>query len=159
MSSDLRALIREVAADHPHAAPSEIARHVAKLTPADDLIDFYSEALTQICTQLLGHDRRQLMDGPCDDTTGSKSPNSSKLRERRTWWANLLASRVPVGEEWKQLGDCTVDDLQFCIDERRAHIAGVEKQINNFEHLIHLMEANGAQIARDLPPQSDWSAK
>lgn len=153
MSAELRSLVREVAAEHPHADPREIARYVAKLTEEEDLQNFYAEALVDVVSQILGAQRRDAMDQK-PEKQNNKSP---KLEQRRNWWKDLLAARVHVGKsEWKVLANCTVDDLQFCINERAAHIAGVQAQIENFKTLAALMVKNGARTVSDLPAQEKW---
>lgn len=154
MSAELNALIRVVAAEHPGAGDlRELARHVAKMTPQESVMEFYTEALVGLVGEIVGHDRRDLFDGP----ERRRRDRSPKLEERRSWWADLLASRVHVGKgNWLQIADCSTEDLAFCIEERRSQIAGFEKQVNNFQSLIALMKKHKAKRAADLPPQTSW---
>jgi hypothetical protein len=46
---NLTALIRQAAADNPLADPRELAKTVAAMTPDEDLLDFYTEALVDAC--------------------------------------------------------------------------------------------------------------
>jgi hypothetical protein len=157
MSSELNTLIRSVAGDHPRADMRELARFVAKMTPPESVTDFYTEALADRVRILLGNDRRDIFDGPDVRPEGKSSNRSPKVEQRRSWWADLLASRVHIGKtQWLQLGECGVDELTFCIEERRGQIIGFEKQITNFEHLIMLMVKHGVRKVADLPAQTSW---
>lgn len=157
MSAELNAIIREVAEEHPDDDPREIAEKVAKLTPPDKVMDFYTEGLVQQVLVILGQDRRNAFHKP---VTGKGRNTSSKLHDRREWWPELCAQRVHIGNsEWKQLGGCTVDDLQFCINERAQLIVANQNQMNNFKHLQKLLVKHGAQTVSDLPPQADWPTK
>ncbi|MFL0172470.1 hypothetical protein [Mycobacterium sp. SMC-13] len=153
VGTQLRALVRQVIADHPGASVRELAEYVEKLTPKELVTDFYVEVLSCFVADVLRGDRNRALDGVTNPTGKNKSP---KLEQRRKWWADLLASRVAVAGKSMRLGDCTVDDLQLCIDERRAHIAHVEGQILNYQKLIQLMTKNGARHVADLPEQSAW---
>lgn len=151
VSAELNALIRVVVAEHPHADLHELARHVAKMTPEESVMDFYTAALAGTIGEVIGGDRRNALDGP------NHKNRSPKLERRRSWWADVLAARVHVGNaNWLQIGDCGVDDLKFCIEERRTQIAGFQNQINNFEQLIALMVKHRARKVADLPAQTSW---
>jgi hypothetical protein len=52
MSNELNNLIREIADDYPESDPREIAMYVAKLTPQDQVNDFYTEALVPVVRSL-----------------------------------------------------------------------------------------------------------
>jgi hypothetical protein len=159
MSAELNSLIREVATDHPGADPREIAQHVAKLTEKDVLTEFYAEALVPGVRAILSAERNHLLDGPpaSEPVTKGKRRPSPKVDSIRNWWAELLAARVHVGDShWKTLGTCTVDDLQFCVDERQQLIVRIETQAQNYQKLITLMVKHGARTVADLPPQARW---
>lgn len=148
----LDALVREVAADHPDSNPRELAGFVAKLTPQEDLIAFYADALVDRVRHILGDERRGSM------VEGSN--RSPKLEQRRDWWREMLVSRVHVGGgNWKQIGECTIDDLTACITERQQNVERLGVQIENFKRLAKLMASKGARIVSDLPPQANWSGK
>lgn len=151
MSAELNALIRVVAAEHPQSDIRELARFVAKMTPQESVMGFYTEALVGLVGEVIGQERRDAFNGP------ERKGRSAKLDDRRSWWKELLASRVHVGGgEWLCIADCTGAELDFCIEERRSQIAGFERQITNFERLISLMVKHGAKTVKDLPAQSSW---
>lgn len=149
----LRELVRQVVADHPGATIRELAEYVAKLTDDADVTEFYTVLLERLVDEVLSHQRRGAMD------RNLKARNRSpKLEQRRRWWADLLAARVHVGATLKTVGECTVDDLQVCVDERQVHIERVQSQILNYQKLIELMVKHGARTVADLPEQEKWAA-
>jgi hypothetical protein len=160
--SELRDLIREVADEHPTAQPEEIARDVAKQTPADRLIEFYEEALRPLVVMVFSRDRNTAFDNamPADDAgVSSQAPpkrqpaNSKKAERTRTWWQTMLDSRVKVETGFIPLADCRREDLEYCIDERRSHIADVENRIGYYERLIALLADHGVETVGELPEQ------
>ncbi|CNH19124.1 Uncharacterised protein [Mycobacterium tuberculosis] len=80
------------------------------------------------------------------------------MRDRASWWAQMLTERVKVGDAWIALGDCTYEDLQECIDEREKLIARVSGQVDNFKRLQKLMKDHKAQRLSDVPAQEAWAA-
>ena len=152
MSSELRAFIREVAAEQPEATPGEIASTVATLTKGSDLRRFLEEALYPLVCDLLRGGRRNAMDNALGGNPGGGG-RSYKLEERREHFAQLMSERVRGSDGWKLVGDCTIEDLRFCIQRRHELIARTHNQINNFEQLIALMKKHKATFARELVAQ------
>lgn len=151
MSAELRALVRQTVSDYPEADPREIARHVAKLTPDDQLRAFYREALADLCGHMIGENRRQSFE------SGKQRNVSRKVNQRRSWWSDVLASMIHVGSShWKPLRDCTSKDIVFAIDERAQQIAGIGAQIKNFQHLLKLLKQNKVDTVGQLPVQTGW---
>lgn len=140
----LTTLIRSVADEYPDAHPHKIARLVAERTDSADLQEFYAAALEPLVVDRLRQDRNA--------TLNSKQGRSAKVERRRSWWARVLRERVHVGEsKWKPLGDCTVDDLDFCIDERRHQIGALMGQIAKYETIRDAMLVHGADVVAELP--------
>ncbi len=147
MSAELRALVREVIADHPGANPTELAGYVAKLTPQQQILDFYAEALHGYVAEIVGFDRRSSMDKALGRNVKNRS---AKLVNRRLHFAAMMTESVRAAEGWKQVGDCTIDDLRFCIQERVVTIERTQRQISNFEQLVDLMKQHEVRVAKDL---------
>lgn len=142
--NSLTALIREVSAEHANAHPHKIARLVAERTEPDDVQDFYITALERMVADIIRADRNHTMN--------SKAGRSPKVEQRRNWWARMLSERVSVGDStWKPLGQCTVDDLDFCITERHSQIAALHTQIGKYEVIRDAMITHGCETAADLP--------
>lgn len=98
MSAELRALVRATADEYVDADPRELARHVAKATPDESVMDFYTEALVDMVRYVLGAERQSLLNR--GKGGGGFSP---KVRDRADWWADLrrhvlrAASTGPLG--------------------------------------------------------------
>lgn len=149
MSSELSGLVRAVAADYPEADPRELARHLAKETPPRQVMDFYVEALVPIVRHALIDERSAAMSNALSPRPSGRS---AKLAEIRDWWAEMLAARVHVGESrWMCLGDCGVDELQFCVAERMWTVERIEAQIAQYDRLLTLLRKHKAARVRDLP--------
>ena len=142
--ASLTALIREVALGHPDLAPNKIAQLVADSTPHDDVRDFYIIALESLVMDCIRRDRNATMN--------SKQSRSPKVDRRKSWWARMLRERVHVGNsEWKALGDCGVDDLEYCISERRDQVGALLGQIAKYEVIRDALVAHGVDTVADLP--------
>lgn len=142
--SGLSDLIGAVAADFPDAHPHKLARLVAERTDADDMFEFYVTALERVVGDRIRVSRNA--------TLNSNSGRSPKVEQRRAWWQRVLAERVHVGEsKYKPIGDCTVENLLFCINERRDQIGALEGQIAKFEAIVAAMQSHGVATAGELP--------
>jgi hypothetical protein len=150
MSTELRDLIREVMDDHPRADPRELARHVAKLTPKADVMTFYEDTLVDYVSSMLRTERNTAL-----DAARPKGNYSKKLQRCRDGWKALCASRVHIGQtQWKLLGDCTVDELEFCASERRENATENIRRAEEYERYAELMREHRAKKFRDLPPEA-----
>jgi hypothetical protein len=155
---NLTALIRQAAADHPLADPRELAKIVAKLTPEDELMDFYEEALVDACRHVLSDERTTALAGPHKTRSGHAN-KSAKVKQRGEWWDTVLAARVHVGAgAWKTVADCTVADLEFAKSERERQIRRITGQIVHYEQLIALLKRHHKRTVRQLPRQTSWRA-
>lgn len=140
----LNDLIREVASEHPNSHPHKLARLVAERTDTDNIFDYYVSALERLVSDQIRSSRNA--------TLNSSKGRSPKLEERRSWWARALQERIYVGESrYKTLADCTIEDLLFCITERRDQIGALQGQIAKYEAILAAMTAHGATTAGDLP--------
>jgi hypothetical protein len=149
VSAELRKLVREVAAEHPGSPPSEVARFVAKLTADEHLRDFYAEAMTGYVAEVLGQHRRDSMDKALNKNHAG-SNKSPKLEARRKHFEQMMSERVKGRDGWKLVGDCTIDDLRYCIQERITQIQRTQHQISNYELLINLMQQYNVTVAKQL---------
>ena len=140
----LTALIREAVTEHPEAHAHKLARIVAERTDASQLQEFYALALEPLVSDIIRMDRNATMN--------SKQGRSSKVERRRSWWARMLTERVHVGDaKWKPLGDCGVDDLDFCISERRDQVGALLGQIAKYETIRDAVITHGVDTVADLP--------
>lgn len=143
-TTTLAVLIGEVIAEHADAHPHKIARLVAECTSPDDVHDFYVQALERMVTDMVRKSRNSALASP--------QGRSPKVEQRRSWWARILRERVHVGEsKWKPLGECTVGDLDFCIEERHSQIEALQTQIGKYDTIRAAMLTHGATTVADLP--------
>lgn len=159
MDAGLRSLIVDVAAQHPHAGPQEVADYVAIATSAADVDRWYRELLVQAVRTVTNQQRRDTAPPapkPMPKDRPTPAP-STKLQERRSWWQNTLDTRVHVGGGVeKTIATCTVDDLEFCIKERSVAIERIDHQIDNFRQLVSLLDKHDVDTVAQLPEQTQW---
>lgn len=148
----LRELIREVVADHRDAQPDELVELVVEATTDEQLRDFYRTAVRSDVMHVINLDRNTaIVNAMTGRPMRQRQPSSRRKNIVGTWWEQALGSPIHTASGYKQYGDCTVDDLDFLVKERRSHIADVEFHINlhlqNRERMIEL----GVNRVRDLP--------
>lgn len=140
----LFSLVREIIAEFPTAHPHKLARLVVERTPEGNLEEYYLTALERVVGDVLRSSRNATMN--------SKQSRSAKTEQRRGWWAQMLTERVHVGEsKWKPLGQCSADDLQFCISERQEQIGKLSGQIAKYEAILDAVLEHDAVVVADLP--------
>lgn len=137
-------LSRRVRAEHPNEHPHKIAALMADLIEPTDMHRVLAHLFVAYVNDGIRVDRNAALN--------SKKGRSPKLEERRNWWRRVCNQRVHVGEsKFKSLSACTVDDLIFCIGERRDQVSALEGQILKFELILAAMELAGAPTVGDLP--------
>ena len=137
-------LSRQVRAEHPNDHPHKIAALMADLIEPNDVHRVLAYLFVAYVNDGIRLDRNAALN--------SKKGRSPKLEERRNWWRRILDQRVHIGEsKFKPLSACTVDDLIFCIGERRDQVSALEGQILKFELILAAMESAGAATVGDLP--------
>lgn len=150
-------LIRQVAAEVDTVDPRELAQYVAKTAPPKQLRDLFAEAIVDDCRQHLMGQRNDALNRPV-----RRSNHSARLERQRDWWADILDAPVHIGIGcWKPLGDCTVTDLKFLIEQSTVNIARIQVHIEQYELLASMMRSRKASHVRDLPRdvvESRWVA-
>ena len=138
------ALSRRVRAEYPNEHPHKIAALMADLIEPADVHRVLAHLFVAFVNDGIRTDRNAALNSP--------SGRSPKLDRRAAWWRRVLEQRVHVGEsKFKPLADCTVDDLIFCIGERRDQVSALQGQILKFELILAAMESAGAATVGDLP--------
>lgn len=154
--TELRDLIRKTAIQHPTAPASELARHVAKLTPADVISEFYEEALRPLVSEVVRTDRNQIISNALSETP-PEPPAQPRRRSPKVagisnwWWARMLEQSVSVGHGAKKMGDCTLEDFDFIIDIRQAQIEADTKKLAEYVRLRDWMVEHNAVTLREAP--------
>lgn len=143
----LIALVRTVMAEFPDATPHKLAQLVAERTDPVDLCNFYATALESYVADRVRLSR--------NTTLNSKQGRSAKQEQRREWWAQMLVEKVHIGSGvWKPLGQCGVDDLDFCIAEREQQISKLSSQIQKYQMIRDAVVSHGVDTVADLPAGS-----
>jgi hypothetical protein len=152
--NQLRDVIRQVAAKYPNAQPDEITVKVVAQTSEEQVWAFYRTAVHGAVLDVLRSDRNDALLGALTTRPVRRQPNrSSKVDGIRSWWQELLGSRIRVPYGYKLYGDCTVADLDFVIKVRETHIANVQAFIDLHQRLRTLMVQLGVDRVRDLPEE------
>jgi len=155
--TELRELIRKVSSQYPNASSGELARHVAKLTPADVLLEYYEEALRPQVAEVLRLDRNEAITNALSDSPHplpQQPRRSKKVAGIANWWAKMLEQIIPLADGPKKLGDATVEDLNFAIDRRKAQIEQDKIKVAEFEQLRDWMLTHNATTLREAPPMT-----
>ena len=158
IDDQLRDLICATADQHPHMGAEELATLVAGATPAERVGRYYRDLLSGTVRTVVNQHRRQPNPPQAKPQPQPKpTPPSPKLEQRRSWWQEALAREVHVGGGIsKSIGDCTADDLEFCIKERDAAIERIEEQLGNLRRFLALLRVHDATTVGELPEQTSW---
>lgn len=151
----LRSLVREVANRYPGSQPRAIATTISELTPEDQLLDFYAEALVPFVADILRHERntsikvvRRQMLGIGPRSPHSLSPNLDAIR--KVDWEQVFSKQIHTGSGWKQIGDCTADELDTQAQQLRGFAEGAVANAEFYEYIAKRMRNAGASTARQL---------
>jgi hypothetical protein len=157
MNHNLQALIKDQLTKYPHAAPEELAMYVAQATPTAEMKSFYAHLLVGACRSAINTHRSGSRHGGPRPKPRPQPKPSPKLEERRTWWAEMLTALVTVAADTrKALGDCTAEDLRYCIKDREEYTVHIQNQTANLRRLLDMLEEQGVTHVRELPEQERW---
>lgn len=114
----LRETIRAALNATDEADPGVIADSVLQSIPVEAYRDALSQSLRLFVRQVISETRTS--NHPSNVTPIRTFGRSSKVAAIREGWQRRLRDRVHVGNsEWKQLADCTYDDLLAVAGERQ----------------------------------------
>lgn len=68
------------------------------------------------------------------------------------WYEAELMRPMNVGDEWKRLRDCTIDDLQHIVTSRRSKAADILAEAKRYERLRVAVKQHKAVTVADLDP-------
>ena len=138
-------LIVEALDDHRLADPRDIAERVAANTPDDVMRSHFAAVLVGEVRSVISSRRTRAV-------SNALAPKSRKVAGIRDWWAEMLASRVHVGDsKWVTLGECGAKELRFAADERRRDAERELKRAESFDQLCSLLRQYKAETVADLP--------
>lgn len=145
---DIRKAIRSVIDDTDLASPDDIAAKVVGDIPAKALRDVAQVLLREYVRIELTRERMHESPRPMS----SRSSKVSAIRTAASEWARRLRERVYVGDaEWKLLGECTYENLQYLAADRHEHAARNLAAAIRFEVLADALQKHGVEHVADLP--------
>lgn len=152
----LRSLVREIADQNPTLQPGIIAEKIAQETPENQLQNFYTEALLPFVADVLRQERnrsikvarRQMLGIGPRSPERRLSPNLDAIRH--VDWGQVFSKRIHTRNGWKQIGDCTADELTTQAQQLRAFAEGSIANAEFYEHIAKRMRNTGAATARQL---------
>jgi hypothetical protein len=155
-SFNLRHLIREVLTSSLMADPRALATEVLGRIPADQVEAALSECLPDVVREEIRCSRNRATNAaPMGERPGSApSGRSAKVAGIREMWQAKLRERLHVGpspSDWRLLGDCTAEHLDFAAAERREQAARCEARAEEYGALAGALRAAGVKRVRDLP--------
>lgn len=163
---ELHKLIREVVDQQPQIVGDDtvdvVAASIAEQTPVEKLTGFYSVALRSLVVAEYRARRNNAMNR-LDAAINAAEIETSGRRRRdprrtspmvaaiRTWWGEMLDSRVFVKGREQRLGSCTVDDLDFIISDHEGRAAGHITKAGQYRVYRKMLIDNRAITLDDCP--------
>lgn len=156
MTFDLNAAI-EAAMESGSSGPHGIADKVFPAIPASEVPALAQRLLSAYVRDYLQSRRAAnpvlggIRPAPHDPAVSHRP--SAKLAKRRSEWASWMRDQVHVGHgKWRQLGQCTRDDLLFAANERDTMAASNAAKADTFRDLAAKLEAHKVTTVAALPP-------
>ncbi len=107
---------------------------------ADELRKDRNKAVNAIRTQHSGH-------------AGGGPVSANVAAIRGVDWNDIFSKRVPTAAGWKQVGDCSADELHNYAVTLRQHAANTIDHAEFYEDLAARMRKARVATARDLKPK------
>lgn len=124
--------------------PADIADAVFDRTPEAAIRDAYRHLLRRVALDAIRMDRMTANEAD-PVVEPRRAPNRSpKVAAIRARHSQYLAQRVFALGVWKQLGDCTLEDVLDLAAQRREVAAQNAAQAERFEALAARMRTSGA---------------
>ena len=160
--SDVRDRIKEILSDREENDPkvlADIVLNYLKLHEKDTLL---RELLPGFITNLIGGERRTLMqrlptqrdsstEPPVRSAGTANSGRSTKVAAIRSWYSEFLDIRCAVGGEWKRMGTLTPPELTAMASERRGMAAANITSAEQFERIADELRRRKLKVVSELP--------
>jgi len=149
--TELRQLVRDTADHSSRIDPSTVAASIISSLPAKDKAILFDQMLEGLVRDVY----RGMRSEEHGKDTGVKKGQATSRSKRvaRDWYAKWLAQPLHVGptsQHYKKIGACTIEDLQYAIEERRTNAARVHAAADHYEDLAELIALHGATTVADL---------
>lgn len=79
-----------------------------------------------------------------------KSGHSAKGDGIRAWFSRFLVDMIPTESGWKEMGQCTSDDLLFAANDRRDRAGAILVRAEQYERLARAIKDSAASTIGDL---------
>lgn len=143
----LRHLVREVLSATNEADPGVLAGMVVARIDSTNRDAALSQAMRLFVRQVISETR--VGNKPSNVTPIHRSAKVSAIRDG---WQRRLRDRVHVGgSTWKQLGDCTYDDLTAAAMERQEHADRNAAWAREYRAMASAVLDAGVDRFADLP--------
>lgn len=147
----LRNLIRDTVKRRRRAQPEDIAAAVVDKTPHDLIYAFYEEALRPFVADVMRLDRNAAIDTIRNRSRRTDRPLSPNIEAIRAIdWERVFCSRVATATGWRELGNCTADELEYCAAQRRRDAELTFAQADFYEDLARRLRKHHVATPRDL---------
>lgn len=159
MSFDLSEAIDAQVARTRKPNPARIATKVANAVPEHELRPLLAKLLRQAVTHRMSRDRnypaRVLTgEGQGDaDTHATSAPRSARWERVRDWRTQPVCIIGDDGETWKQVRDCTRDDIARLVATNERLAATHRENAERWRRVLALMVEHGAETVGDLPDE------
>jgi hypothetical protein len=131
---DLNATIRDALERWKEPDPHVVARRLLAKIPPGERDRLVLHGLTERVTLMVRVERQ----------SGGNTPRQGRSRWQR------FAQRVNVAGEWKRLGDCTAEDVDWLAADRAEESARLAAVAQQFRMLAAQMRAAGVATVADL---------
>lgn len=161
----LRALVRQVANRSTIRNPDDLAEEIVRQIPPDFLLKALADAIKPMVREVIAEDRphgvftsspgRQQKHGAIGST--GPAPGSAKVDAIRDGWQRSLRARYSTGpgaEDFKFLGECTYDDLQYIAGQLDQQAERYASKARGLRTLARALTEHKAATVRDLPAET-----
>lgn len=150
---DVLLALREAIENSADPNPQKAAHELAMGLPDDCLRPALVDALCALAPTLAGTNRRKVFAAAAQSAKPSQPSKPSKWHNKGAeQYQRLIAQTLKTANGWKELRDCTRDDLLFAAQYRRDHAAATIAQAETFEAIADAMAQHQVRTAGDLPP-------
>lgn len=147
---NLRGRIRAILTDTGEADPGVVADKVIAELTSRELRPALGETMRSFVRDVMRHDREAIAPAA---VASEATPGQGRSRARAVAeaWRAHLRDRVFVGDTWRLLGDCSAEDVQFLVDDRRRKAAELHVTADRYDALRAAMVEHDVARVADLP--------
>jgi hypothetical protein len=155
----LRAVIRQVATRSTIRDPDALADEIMRQIPSEHFLDALRAAIKPMVREVISEERphgtftRGVGRASTQPAISTPTRGSMKVTAIRDGWQDHLRARYSVERgEWKFLGECTYEDLQFIAARLDRQAEMHASKARGMRSLAAALTDHDAETVRDLPP-------